>query len=75
MGELSLFFEAKTAEIIRLTDWDTMKSNKYANIRHFFILYVRDRTSFEYPLATYPVSYYVPDLRCHPAWLVHNTST
>ena len=30
-------------------------------MQHFFILYVRDRTSFEYPPATYPVSYYGND--------------
>ena len=30
-------------------------------MRHFFILYVRDRTSFEYPPATYPISYYGND--------------
>jgi len=46
-----------------------------ANIQRFFILCVRDRTSFEYPPAAYPVSCRVPDLRCRPARLVRNTST
>ena len=30
-GEISLDFENGTAEIIRLADWDTMKTNRYAN--------------------------------------------
>ena len=30
-GEISLNFENGTAEIVRLADWDTMKTNRYAN--------------------------------------------
>ena len=30
-GEISLNFENSTAEIIRLADWDTMKTNRFAN--------------------------------------------
>ena len=30
-GEISFDFENGTAEIIRLADWDTMKTNRYAN--------------------------------------------
>ena len=30
-GEISLDFENGTAEIIRLADWDTMKTNRFAN--------------------------------------------
>ena len=30
-GEISFDFENGTAEIIRLPDWDTMKTNRYAN--------------------------------------------
>ena len=30
-GEISVDFENGTAEIIRLPDWDTMKTNRYAN--------------------------------------------
>ena len=30
-GEISLDFEKGTAEIIRLADWDTMRTNRYAN--------------------------------------------
>ena len=30
-GEISLDFENGTAEIIRLADWDTMKTNHFAN--------------------------------------------
>ena len=30
-GEISLNFENGTAEIIRLVDWDTMKTNRFAN--------------------------------------------
>ena len=31
MGEISFDFENGTAEIIRLADWDTMKTNRFAN--------------------------------------------
>lgn len=30
-GEISFNFENGTAEIIRLADWDTMKTNRFAN--------------------------------------------
>ena len=30
-GEISVDFENGTAEIIRLADWDTMKTNRFAN--------------------------------------------
>ena len=30
-GEISLDFENGTAEIVRLADWDTMKTNRFAN--------------------------------------------
>ena len=30
-GEISLNFENDTAEIIRFADWDTIKSNRFAN--------------------------------------------
>ena len=30
-GEISLDFENGTAKIIRLADWDTMKTNRFAN--------------------------------------------
>ena len=30
-GEISFNFENSTAEIIRLADWDTMKTNRFAN--------------------------------------------
>ena len=30
-GEISLDFEKDTAEIIRLADWDTLKTNHFAN--------------------------------------------
>ncbi len=30
-GEISFDFESSTAEIIRLADWDTMKTNRFAN--------------------------------------------
>ena len=30
-GEVSVDFENGTAEIIRLADWDTMKTNRFAN--------------------------------------------
>ena len=30
-GEISLNFENGTAEIIRLADWDTIKTNRFAN--------------------------------------------
>ncbi len=30
-GEISLNFENGTAEIVRLADWDTMKTNRFAN--------------------------------------------
>lgn len=42
MGELSLNFEAKTAEIIRLADWDTIKSNKYAKAAISYLLYCKN---------------------------------
>ena len=38
-GELSLNFESKTAEIIRLADWDTIKSNKYTKAAISYLLY------------------------------------
>ena len=41
-GELSLNFEAKTAEIIRLADWDTIKSNKYAKAAISYLLYCKN---------------------------------
>ena len=39
-GEISFNFENSTAEIIRLADWDTIKTNKFANsaVRHIFSL-------------------------------------
>ena len=30
-GEISLDFENGTAKIVRLADWDTMKTNRFAN--------------------------------------------
>ncbi len=30
-GEISFDFENGTAEILRLADWDTMKTNRFAN--------------------------------------------
>lgn len=41
-GELSLNFEAKTAEIIRLADWDTIKSNKCAKAAISYLLYCKN---------------------------------
>ena len=41
-GELSLNFEAKTAAIIRLADWDTIKSNKYAKAAISYLLYCKN---------------------------------
>ena len=39
-GEISIDFENGTGTIIRLADWDTMKTNKFANsaVRHIFSL-------------------------------------
>lgn len=37
-GEISFNFENCTAEIIRLADWDTMKTNKFANEAIRYIL-------------------------------------
>ena len=39
-GKISFNFENSTAEIIRLADWDTMKTNKFANsaVQHIFLL-------------------------------------
>ena len=31
MGEISLDFENGTAKIVRLADWDTMITNRFAN--------------------------------------------
>ena len=37
-GEISLDFENGTAEIIRLADWDTMKTNRFANKEIVYLL-------------------------------------
>jgi len=37
-GEISLDFENGTAEIIRLADWDTMKTNRFANKAIVYLL-------------------------------------
>ena len=37
-GEISLDFESSTAEIIRLADWDTMKTNRFANKAKAYLL-------------------------------------
>ena len=31
MGQISFDFENGTSEIVRLADWDTMKTNRFAN--------------------------------------------
>ena len=40
LGEISFNIENSTAGIIRLADWDTMKTNKFTNsaVRHIFSL-------------------------------------
>ncbi len=40
-GELSLDFETKTAEIVKLADWDTIKSNKYAKVAISYLLHCK----------------------------------
>ena len=37
-GEISLNFENGTAEIIRLADWDTMKTNRFTNMAIAYLL-------------------------------------
>ena len=41
-GEISLDFEKGTAEIIRLADWDTMRTNRYANRAIAYLLNCED---------------------------------
>lgn len=41
-GELFLDFETKTAKIIKLADWDTIKSNKYANAAISYLLHCKN---------------------------------
>ncbi|MGN1221268.1 MAG: hypothetical protein ACI4TU_10050, partial [Candidatus Cryptobacteroides sp.] len=41
-GELVLDFEAKTSEIIKLADWDIIKSNKYAKAAISYLLYCKN---------------------------------
>ncbi len=41
-GEISFDFEAGTAEIIRLADWDTMKTNRFANRAITYLLNCED---------------------------------
>lgn len=41
-GELALDFEAKTAEIVKLADWDTIKSNKYAKAAISYLLHCKN---------------------------------
>ena len=41
-GEISLDFENGTAEIIRLADWDTMKTNRFANRAITYLLNCED---------------------------------
>ena len=37
-GEISLDFENGTAEIVRLADWDTIKTNRFANMAIAYLL-------------------------------------
>ena len=37
-GEISFDFENGTAEILRLADWDTMKTNRFANKARAYLL-------------------------------------
>ena len=37
-GEISFDFENGTAEILRLADWDTMKTNRFANKARSYLL-------------------------------------
>ena len=41
-GELFLDFETKTAKIIKLADWDTIKSNKYAKAAISYLLHCKN---------------------------------
>ena len=41
-GEISLDFEKGTAEIIRLADWDTMRTNRYVNRAIAYLLNCED---------------------------------
>ena len=41
-GVLSLNFESKTAEIVKLADWDTIKSNKYAKAAASYLLHCKN---------------------------------
>lgn len=41
-GELALDFDAKTAEIVKLADWDTIKSNKYAKAAIIYLLHCKN---------------------------------
>lgn len=41
-GELSLNFESKTAQIVKLADWDTIKSNKYAKVAISYLLHCKN---------------------------------
>ncbi len=41
-GEISLDFEKGAAEIIRLADWDTMRTNRYANRAIAYLLNCED---------------------------------
>lgn len=41
-GELSFDFETQTAEIVKLADWDTIKSNKYAKAAISYLLHCKN---------------------------------
>ncbi|HIV20055.1 MAG TPA: hypothetical protein IAC82_12220, partial [Candidatus Merdivicinus intestinigallinarum] len=41
-GEISFDFENGTAKIIRLADWDTMKTNRFANRAITYLLNCED---------------------------------
>lgn len=42
MGELALDFETKTTEIVKLADWDTIKSHKYAKAAISYLLHCKN---------------------------------
>ena len=44
-GELRFDFENGTAEIVRLADWDTMKSNVFAKAAIQYVRYLLRKTS------------------------------
>ena len=41
-GELALDLETKTTEIVKLADWDTIKSHKYAKAAIFYLLHCKN---------------------------------